>query len=105
MKIISIGIDQGIANCGYGCVEVEIDDLSLAIVSLKTLEYGVIVTKSDTPMSLRATNIVAKITSLVNDHNPQAMGCEKLFFSQPRQGGRNKSASMLYTNMATGLLY
>ena len=104
MKIIALGIDQGIASSGYGLVEITINNEN-KILNIKPLNFGVITTSSKKTMSNRSKFIVNHIETLINDYNPQIIGCEKLFFTQKRVGGRNKSASMLYTNMATGLLY
>lgn len=101
-SIIGIGIDQGIANCGYSVVKLREDD------ELEVLTSGTIVTKSTYPLSQRCLILFNEIKSLVEEYGAEIIGCEKLFFN-PRQsdkkGGRNKSASIVYTNMATGLLY
>lgn len=103
-SIIGLGIDQGIANCGFSVVELFEDDTIDVLVS------GTIETKSTMPLPKRMTVLYDKITALLEEYPVRIIGCEKLFFN-PKQkasgdgeGKRNKSASILYTNMATGLL-
>lgn len=103
MEIISIGIDQGIASSGYGVIKVNSKDNIVQNMTL--LDYGVIETASKNHMCNRTMVIVDSIKELIEKYKPVIVGCERLFFSQPRKGGRNKSASIVYTNMATGLLY
>ena len=103
LEIISVGVDQGIANIGYGVVKVTVDESGNMEVTL--IESGLITTPSDIPMGLRTVQIVDSVMPLVKKYKPQILGCEMLFFSPARRGGRNKSASMMYTSMVTGLLH
>lgn len=103
-SIFAIGVDQGIANCGIALVELTASD---EIIVLKS---GTIKTSSDKELSIRITTIYQIINQLCNDYNVSILGCEKLFFSPAQKSstnakGRNKSASIVYTNMATGVLY
>lgn len=102
-SIIGIGIDQGVANCGYSVVKLREDD------EVEVLCSGTIITSSDYPLPQRMLILYNEINQLVSEHKADIIGCEKLFFnpnqkSSTKKGGRNKSASIVYTNMATGLL-
>lgn len=103
-SIIGVGIDQGVANCGFSVVKLREDDQVEVLVS------GTIITKSDYPLPQRMLILFNEINRLVQDYKADIIGCEKLFFNPNqkeggKKGGRNKSASIVYTNMATGLLY
>lgn len=103
-SIFAIGVDQGIANCGIALVELTASD---EVIVLKS---GTIKTSSDKELSMRISTIYQIINQLCNDYNVSILGCEKLFFSPAQKSttngkGRNKSASIVYTNMATGVLY
>jgi len=103
-SIIGIGIDQGIANCGYGLVKLDAND------QIHVLDSGTIITESSEMLPQRILLLYEKITSLIHETEIpiSIIGCEKLFFNpvQKKTGKpqRNKSASIVYTNMATGLL-
>ena len=95
-----LGIDQGIASLGY-CI-LEIKDKKKEI-----LEYGELKTYPDEwedNMCERIRDIVHMLFELVKEFEPNRICCEKLFFSGPRKGGRNKSASIVSTNIASGLI-
>lgn len=97
-KITGIGIDQGISSCGYGVVE-------LCNGEIKVLEYGTITSKSTEPTGVRFLKIFEHIEGLIDEYGIVVMGCEKLFFNPIMKKGRNKSASMMDTNMVTGILW
>jgi crossover junction endodeoxyribonuclease RuvC len=103
-SIIGIGVDQGIANCGYSVVELTEQN------EIRILTSGTIKTSSKHELSKRITLIYKTVQALSNQYNVNILGCEKLFFSPNQKSttnakGRNKSASIVYTNMATGVLY
>lgn len=93
-----LGIDQGIASLGY-CILEEKD-------GVKTLlEYGQLTTLPDEfedNMCERIVYIVDTIIEICNEFHPDRLCCEKLFYNAPR--GRNKSASIMSTNIASGLI-
>ncbi|MDF2879536.1 MAG: ruvC [Clostridiaceae bacterium] len=97
-SIVGVGIDQGIANCGYAIVELTVFD------EINILSYGTLKTKSSDDLSTRLRLIYDTINNISNEYNVNIYGCERLFFS-PKQNGRNKSASIINTNMATGVIY
>ena len=97
--IISIGIDQGIASCGYSVVKLTDDDIEILV-------SGTIKTPSKDTFGKRLNSIYQKILSLATDYKANIIGCEKLFFNPQMKGtNRNKSASMMHTNMATAVLH
>jgi crossover junction endodeoxyribonuclease RuvC len=102
-SIIGIGIDQGIANCGFSIVKLTGEEVIV-------LKSGIIETNSKLTLPQRMTLIYSLLIDLVEVYQPEIIGCEKLFFN-PRQKaspdgkkGRNKSASIVLTNMATGVI-
>lgn len=103
-SVVALGIDQGIANCGYAVVELNHKD------ELYILDSGTIKTTSKQELSKRIEIIYKTITHLSKQYNVNILGCEKLFFNPKQKSatnakGRNKSASIVYTNMASGVLY
>lgn len=97
--LIGLGIDQGIASCGYAIVKCEDNCTNFEI-----LKSGTIKTPADHHMGKRLLKVQSFIELLLNEYNPNVMGCETFFFNPKMASGRNKSASIMYTNMATGLL-
>lgn len=94
-----LGIDQGIAHLGY-CI-LDIDNKENKCI----LEYGQLVTYPDDVednMCERIRYIVDTIIEICNEFYPDRLCCEKLFYNVPH--GRNKSASIMSTNMASGLI-
>lgn len=95
-----LGIDQGIASLGY-CI-LEIKDNKKEII-----EYGQLSTYPDEfedNICERIRDIVTMLFDIVKEFKPDRICCEKLFYSAPRVGGRNKSASIVSTNIASGLI-
>jgi crossover junction endodeoxyribonuclease RuvC len=103
-SIIGVGIDQGIANCGFSVVELTPND------DIHVLTSGTIKTSSDEELSSRIQHIYHTINQLAKEYNTSILGCERLFYnseekSEENKKRRNKSASIVYTNMVTGILY
>ena len=88
-----LGIDQGIANMGYSILEND-----------KLITYGCINTNSNDSLEERFFSIYSQIKILIEEFKPEILCCEKLFYTSPKAGNRNKSASIIYTNMITGVL-
>ena len=88
-----LGIDQGIANMGYSILN---DD--------KLITYGCINTNSNDSLEERFFSIYSQVKILIEEFKPEIICCEKLFYTSPKAGNRNKSASIIYTNMITGVL-
>jgi len=70
-----IGIDPGTAITGWGVVEG--DDAALTVVA-----YGVITTKSTTPLPQRLQTIYWELSDLIATWQPLSAGLEELFFSK-----------------------
>ena len=88
-----MGIDQGIANMGYSIL----DDKAL-------VAYGYISTNNKETIEQRLYSIYSRVEELILEYNPEIICCEKLFYTAPSGESRNKSASIIYTNMITGVL-
>ena len=71
--MIVLGIDPGTADTGYGVVE-------SAGSRLRALAQGVIKTRPGVPLELRLADIHGQIGELLDDHQPDAMAIEELFF-------------------------
>ncbi len=73
VPMIVLGIDPGTANTGYGVVE------SLGS-RLRSLEEGVIATRPGIPLERRLAQIHAEIHRLIEQHAPEAVAIEELYF-------------------------
>jgi crossover junction endodeoxyribonuclease RuvC len=80
--MVVIGIDPGISNTGYGVVERRAS-------ALLALDGGVIETHKDTPLELRLAAIADRIAGLIEQHEPDAMAIESIFF------GKNAESAFL----------
>lgn len=72
--MVVLGIDPGTANTGYGVVR--------RGRSLAALDGGVIVTSSADPAEQRLTEIHARVCALIDEHRPDAVALEDLYFGQ-----------------------
>jgi crossover junction endodeoxyribonuclease RuvC len=73
--VIVLGIDPGTQNTGYGVVYARGQRLA-------ALDGGVIETSSQDPLEKRLTRIYARLGDLIDEHKPNAMAIEDLFFGQ-----------------------
>ncbi len=73
--MIVLGIDPGLANTGYGVVTREGG-------RLLALDGGTIETRADSPHERRLTDIHAAIEALLDEHEPDAVALEELYFGQ-----------------------
>jgi len=73
MKIL--GIDPGTATTGFGVVSKEKGKLGM-------LDYGVISTPKDLPMSNRLLMLFDDIEELIAKHQPEVIAVEQLFFAR-----------------------
>ena len=73
--MIVLGIDPGTARTGYGIVAREGGRLSL-------VTYGCIETVPDRPLEARLLIIYETLTALLEQHRPEAVGVERLFFNK-----------------------
>ena len=68
-----LGIDPGTANTGYGVVH-------SGCGRLEALAAGVIETSSSAPLERRLADIHERVTALLDEHCPDAVAVEDLFF-------------------------
>lgn len=73
--MIVLGVDPGLARCGYGLVRVQGQRFEL-------VEYGCIETPSKLAVGKRLAMIHAELGRLLKQHKPDRAGLEKLFFSK-----------------------
>jgi crossover junction endodeoxyribonuclease RuvC len=73
--VIVLGIDPGTQNTGYGVVYARGQRLA-------ALDGGVIETSPQDPLEKRLTRIYARLGDLIEEHKPNAMAIEDLFFGQ-----------------------
>jgi crossover junction endodeoxyribonuclease RuvC len=73
--MIVLGIDPGLASTGYGVV-------ARRGGRLVALDGGVIETPAELPRERRLANIHAQIEALIDEHEPDAMALEELYFGQ-----------------------
>jgi crossover junction endodeoxyribonuclease RuvC len=73
--VIVLGVDPGTARTGYGIVSREGS-------ALRMVDYGCLETIDDRPLSARLLLIHEGLTDLVETHQPEAVGVERLFFNR-----------------------
>ena len=71
--MIVLGIDPGTASTGYGVVQSSGSRLS-------PVEQGVIQTHPGVPLERRLADIHARVGDLLDQHGPDAMAIEELYF-------------------------
>jgi crossover junction endodeoxyribonuclease RuvC len=71
--MIVLGIDPGTADTGYGLVQSN-------GCKLRAVAYGVIQTRSGTPLERRLAEIHARVAELLDQHAPEAVAVEELYF-------------------------
>lgn len=109
MEIIALGIDQGLANLGFGIIKLTLDDNDVER-DIKLINSGTYTTSSKNELQDRLLEIHDMINGLNLKYNANVIGCEKLFFNpfqkqKGEKGGRNKSASIMITNMVSGIIF
>jgi crossover junction endodeoxyribonuclease RuvC len=72
--MIALGIDPGIAICGYGVVREERDG------SLKPLAFGVITTPKEQALPQRLQTLHTELNQLIEAWKPAESAIEELFF-------------------------
>ncbi len=75
LPVIVLGIDPGLANTGYGVVR-------RSGSRLVALDGGVIQTHAGVAHERRLTDIHAGIEALLDEHEPDAVALEELYFGQ-----------------------
>ncbi len=69
-----LGIDPGIARCGWGTIEVQKS-------KIKHQKYGCIETKQDVPVEERLRAVYEQITEIIKKEKPDILAIEELFFN------------------------
>jgi crossover junction endodeoxyribonuclease RuvC len=75
MPVIILGIDPGLANTGYGVV-------ARRGGRLVALDGGVVRTSAVAAPQQRLADLHGQLEALVEEHSPQAMALEELYFGQ-----------------------
>jgi len=73
--MLIMGIDPGVAICGYGFIDYYNDTYSV-------LEYGVLTTYADMPIEQRLKHVFEGYVSLIEKYKPDAIAIEELFFNK-----------------------
>ena len=73
MDVVTLGIDPGTANTGYGVV-------ARVGGRLVALDGGVIETSPRTPAAARLAEIHTRVRELIEEHRPDAVAVEDLYF-------------------------
>jgi crossover junction endodeoxyribonuclease RuvC len=73
--MIVLGIDPGLANTGYGVV-------ARRGGRMAALDGGVIETFAGLPIERRLADVYAGVDALLQEHSPDAMALEELYFGQ-----------------------
>ncbi len=69
-----LGIDPGIARCGWGIVESEKS-------KVKSISYGCIETSSKKTIEKRLEEIYSEVEKIIKKYSPDVMSIEELFFN------------------------
>lgn len=72
--MIILGIDPGTATTGYGLIEKNGQKHSL-------IKHGCVLTPAHTPLPERLDAIFDELSALIDEHRPDHMAVEELFFS------------------------
>jgi len=72
-EIIVVGIDPGSVKTGFGVIQRQTDR------RFRVLDYGVIRTKSKTPLPTRLLQIYQGLDAVLTKHNPDAVAVEQVF--------------------------
>ena len=68
-----LGVDPGLANTGFGIVDLKTNSYSL-------VSYGCITTKPDESFALRLQKIYEELNIIIKKFNPKYLAVEELFF-------------------------
>ena len=71
--MVVLGIDPGIARCGYGIIKKNGS-------TLKALDYGVITTSAKLPTEQRLKEICSILEELIKKYSPEEVALEKVFY-------------------------
>lgn len=97
--MIVLGVDQGLANIGYALLHFRgLDDFDV-------IESGNIKTTPDQELKERISTIYHTIDSLFEKVDIEVLGCERFFFNAKDKSLTFRSATIVKTNMVTGVLF
>jgi crossover junction endodeoxyribonuclease RuvC len=95
--VVVLGIDPGTAHTGYGVVVARGR-------ALGALDGGTIDTAADRPLERRLTDIHARVRELIDEHEPDAVAVEELYFGANAHSafavGQARGAVLLAVGMA-----
>ena len=95
--VVVLGIDPGTAHTGYGVVVARGRKLG-------ALDGGTIDTAAGVPLERRLTRIHARVRELIEEHEPEAVAVEDLYFGQNAASalavGQARGAVLLAAGMA-----
>lgn len=97
--MIVIGIDQGVANVGYAVLNYQSKG------DFQLLESGAIKTKPNKELEERIGEIYKRVDLLIQKYKPTHMGCERFFFNASDKTMKFRSATIVRTNMVSGVLF
>lgn len=99
--MIILGIDPGLANTGWGVVE-------LRGARCAPLAYGTITTSATTPLPQRLREIFDGVTEVVRDFQPAEVGIESVFFGTNAKSafatGQARGVALLAVSEATRIV-
>jgi crossover junction endodeoxyribonuclease RuvC len=73
--VLVLGVDPGLATMGYGLVRETTG-------GLQAVDYGVVITSPNIPLSQRLQQLYRELSDLVAKHQPDEGAMEELFFSR-----------------------
>ncbi len=95
--MVVLGIDPGTANTGYGVVYAQ-------GARMAALDGGVIGTQAGRPLELRLARIHERMRDLIEEHSPDAVAVEDLFFGNNARSafavGQARGAVLLTAGLA-----
>lgn len=71
---VVLGIDPGLTRCGYAVLR------SNGPQSIEALALGVVRTSTDDDLAVRLAELQREISSLIDEHRPDAVAVEQVFF-------------------------
>ncbi len=91
-NITVLGIDPGLANCGWSVVEREITD------KYKVISCGVIKTSSEKDISSRLYKIFVELKNVISKYKPDVVSIESQFYSRIAK-------NIINSYLALGIVY
>jgi crossover junction endodeoxyribonuclease RuvC len=92
-----LGIDPGVASIGYGVIKIENDE------SVQSVDFGVIQTSAEKRHEERLKIIYSSVLSLIENHRPDAVAIESVFFSKNLKSLAQVSEAIGVITLAAGI--